>query len=242
MARTSIILLVSAFLLAFAFTARAQSSVWVQPGGCSATACGSSCNGTFECPVDTIKAALNKLPYGGTVLLFPGSYSGAGNSNITLKGAQYTINSGQGVQLATIECGGNPGFTVENGNAIIAGVIVNNCQRPGGNGGAFYTRYANIALQDVKVTNSGADKGAAFYLESGSGTIARSYFTTNTATTTGGGIYVTGSQLDLIESNMTGNSPNDIACSGAAINQPRPAIETGVVQCLNGCNSPLCSA
>merc|ERR1711879_484697 len=118
--------------------------------------------------------------------------------------------------------GGMPGFTVENGNAIIAGVIVNNCQRPGGNGGAFYTRYANIALQAVKVTNSGADKGAAFYLENG--------------------IYVTGAQLDLIESNMTGNSPNDIACAGATINQPRPAIETGEVECLGGCNSPLCSA
>jgi predicted outer membrane repeat protein len=151
-------------------------------------------------------------------------------------------SSGLGVQLATIDCGGRPGFTVENGNAIIAGVIVNNCQRPGGNGGAFYTRYANIALQGVKVTNSGADKGAAFYLENGSGTIARSYFTSNTATTTGGGIYVTGSQLDLIESNMTGNSPNDIACAGATINLPRPAIETGEVECLSGCNSPLCSA
>jgi hypothetical protein len=91
MARTTLILLVSAFLLAFAFTARAQSSLWVKPGGCSADTCGASCNGTFECPVDTIKAALNKLPYGGTVLLFPGTYSGAGNSNITLKGAQYTI-------------------------------------------------------------------------------------------------------------------------------------------------------
>merc|ERR1711879_473214 len=194
MTRTTFTLLVSAFLLAFVFTARAQSSLWVRTGGCDTATCGSPCNGTFAC------------------------------------------------QLATIDCGGRPGFTVENGNAIIAGVIVNNCQRPGGNGGAFYTRYANIALQAVKVTNSGADKGAAFYLENGSGTIARSYFTSNTATTTGGGIYVTGAQLDLIESNMTGNSPNDIACAGAAINQPRPAIETGEVECLGGCNSPLCSA
>merc|ERR1711879_510725 len=217
MTRTTFTLMVSAFLLAFVFTARAQSSLWVRPGGCDTAACASSCNGTFECPLDTIQDALDELPYGGTVLLFPGTYSGEGNSNITLKGAQYTINSGQGVQLATIDCGGRPGFTVENGNAIIAGVIVNNCQRPGG-------------------------KGAAFYLENGSGTIARSYFTSNTATTTGGGIYVTGAQLDLIESNMTGNSPNDIACAGATINQPRPAIETGEVECLGGCNSPLCSA
>lgn len=91
MTRTTFTLLVSAFLLAFVFTARAQSSLWVRPGGCDTATCGSSCNGTFECPLDTIQAALDELPYGGTVLLFPGTYSGEGNSNITLKGAQYTI-------------------------------------------------------------------------------------------------------------------------------------------------------
>jgi hypothetical protein len=65
---------------------------WARPGGCDPTICGPTCNGSFECPLPTIQAAVNALgPGGGQVSLYAGTYQGAGNSDIRLANGQYTI-------------------------------------------------------------------------------------------------------------------------------------------------------
>ncbi len=130
---------------------------------------------------------------------------------------------------------------MENGSFDFIGLVLNNCQRPGGNGGAFFARNGRIQLDVVKVNNSLAARGAALYLENGSGATYRSFLTSSTATETGGGVFASGSQLDITESNISGNQPNDIVCSGSNVNVFRP-IETGTVVCINGCNSALCPA
>ena len=150
-------------------------------------------------------------------------------------------SAGQGIQSATIDCGGNPGFSVENGNFDFIGLVVQNCRRPGGNGGAFSARFATITLDTLRVADNAAGRGGGLYLEGGSGFSFRSFIVNNTATDVGGGIFVTGASFSVVESNVTGNQPDDIACANGSVQAFRP-IATGEVTCLPGCGSALCPA
>jgi len=117
------------------------------------------------------------------------------------------------VQSATIDCGGNPGFSIENGNFNFICLVVQNCQRPRGNGGAFSARFATIMLGTLRVADNTAGRGGGLYLEGGSGFSFRSFIINNTATDVGGGIFVTGTSFSMVESNVTDNQPDDIACA-----------------------------
>jgi len=124
---------------------------------------------------------------------------------------------GQGIQSVTIDCGGNPGFSVENGNFDFIGLVVENCRRPGGNSGAFSAHFATITLNTLWVADNAAGQGGGLYLEGGSGFLFCSFIINNMATDVGGSIFVMGALFSVVESNMTDNQLDDIACANSSV-------------------------
>ncbi|MBN2053767.1 right-handed parallel beta-helix repeat-containing protein [bacterium] len=102
--------------------------------------------GTILVPGDaaTIQAGIDAAAAGDLILVRPGTYRGAGNRDISLRGKAVTVASEQGSTSCTIDCEGEaPGFR-------------------------FVTGGSDTELRGLTITGAVADFGAALYCAAGS--------------------------------------------------------------------------
>jgi hypothetical protein len=65
---------------------------------------GASGNGSETNPFGTIQAAINQASNGDVVTILPGTYTGAGNRNLSPLGKSITIQSAEGPEATIIDC------------------------------------------------------------------------------------------------------------------------------------------
>ncbi|MEN6291448.1 MAG: carboxypeptidase regulatory-like domain-containing protein, partial [Methanobacterium sp.] len=177
-------------------------------------------SGDSSHPVQTIEKALSLVNNGGTIYLASGTYSGNGNTGLTIEKNVTIIGQGQ---TNTIIDGltYNPMWTIRSGVTVtIKGLTFAN-GKAGYGGGALYNAGCTCTVNDCTFTNNKATNGGAIYntgTVSGYGilTVRGCTFTGNNANG-GGAIYnygwSTDSMCTIIDSTFTGNN----ATKGGAI-------------------------
>ncbi len=182
----------------------------------------------------TIQAGIDAAGPGGTVLVAAGTYSGAGNTGIDMRGFSATV-SGAGVGATVIDCASSSraftlsspddslavieNLTVQNGSATLGGAISISAASPtirdcafescaADDGGAIYAAStATPTIQDCTFTSNTAWDGGALYISSYGGSIERCTFEGCSASS-GGALYLDDPcELALVEACLfRGNS------------------------------------
>jgi predicted outer membrane repeat protein len=174
----------------------------------------------------TIREAVEVASSGDTVLVAPGTYTGALNRDISFTGRTIVLVSESGADATVIDCQGegrafrfsgdeNPaatiqGFTITNGHAEELG-------------GAFWMEGSAPSIVDcVFRGNTSGFGGGAIHIGLGAAPyIEYCVFEDNVAHDYGGAIYTYGSMPYVLESDFSGNS--------AGINGGAVSVKTGTV-------------
>jgi hypothetical protein len=242
-------LLVISFCLTVLAQTASRPSVTIKPGGCDLTECG-TCNGTSTCPVATIAEGVALLSSGGGIVsLLAGTYTGQGNADVTLTNGDYSIrytptlspfratltpthssstlnvHSAQAFGIVYLDCAGLPGFTVNGGSAYFYGLIITNCRRTDGNGGAFSVHYASVTLSKMDAQYNSAQRGGVLYVENGSASVSQMSMENNSAAIGGAGVFAYRAQITTelvaVEDSTAGS---DVGCEQGTITFKAPTI------------------
>jgi len=143
--------------------------------------------GTIDSPYKTIQAGLDDLTAEGHVIIEAGTYSGAGDQDITWPKKNNITISGAGNNLTIINVSGrhfNVPFPV---NLTIKSLTLNNGNASGGSGGSILLAGgSSLILSYVKFNNNTAQDGGAVYSEGSSVEAVNCVFTGNSAANNGG--------------------------------------------------------
>lgn len=189
-------------------------------------------NGTVPKPLASLGAALSIAPANATVLLYPGTYSGLANRNVSVDGKSVTIRGASNRDATILDCGGQgPAFQFSSADAsVLDGITLRNCDGGAGDGGALTVEApAAPTLRGVRITGSStagsggaASVGAGASLTATGGTV----FEGLTAASRGGAVNIgDGGTFVLSGSSVTGCS----AAEGGAI-----AASAGATVVLRG--------
>jgi hypothetical protein len=144
----------------------------------------------------TIQAGINLASNGDVVLVAPGTYTGAGNRNISFNGKNITVTSETGAQFTTIDCqNAAQAFLFQNGET------------------------ASAVLEGFTIKNGYGVKGGAINCNDVSPTVRYNVFRNNTATTSGGAMYVRFGTVTVYNNTFDGNTApagGTIAIAGPA--------------------------
>jgi len=178
----------------------------------------------------TIQAGIDAAGHGGTVILAPGTYSGAGNINVDMRGLSVTVTSSGGASGTIIDCElGGRAFSLTS-PADTAAVIENLTIRNGTGslGGAIYISAASPTVFGCVIESCTADNGGAIYAaSSASPEITACMFTGNTATD-GGAVYVNCYEGSIQDCSFLGN----VATNGGALSLSTSTEIPLVFRCL----------
>ncbi len=134
----------------------------------------------------TIQDGVNVSANGDTVLLAPGTYTGAGNRDVNFNGKAIVVTSQSGAAATIIDCQGlGRGFIFTSGES------------------------ATSVLSHVTITNGSATEGGAIYAHVAKPTITDNIIVKNSAADAGGGIFVYGASSnpsELARNTISGNS------------------------------------
>ena len=128
---------------------------------------GSGGAATFRVPsvYADINAAFAAAGEGDTVLVAPGTYTGAGNRNIDFGGINRVVMSEAGAVSTIIDCEGmDIGFglyTGEDSTSVIHGFTITNAD--GGNGGGIGIYEAAATIEDCIFANNYGNNGGGIY-------------------------------------------------------------------------------
>lgn len=139
-----------------------------------------------------IQDAINDANNGDTVIVADGTYTGAGNRDISFLGKSITVQSLNGPNNCSINGQGNYRLFYFNGN-----------EEP------------NSVLDGFTITNGSAIRGGGMYCQNSSPTITNCQFIGNTANNSGGGIYCQNSSpmiTNCIFSNNSAQGGDDYGC------------------------------
>jgi len=157
-------------VLVVAASATANAATWqvIPGGGGDAT---------------TIQDGINLAASGDVVVVAPGTYTGAGNRNITFGGKNITVQSQAGALFTVIDCqnGGN-GFNFTNGETLAA------------------------VLDGFTIKNGLANKGGGIQIDTASPTIRYCVISKCTANAIGGGIAVKKGDPQIYSNTIDGNN------------------------------------
>jgi len=195
MARTTLHLLVSLFLLCIVYSA--QATVVYVPDNYT-----------------TIQGAINAVSNGDTVVVRSGTYF----ENINFRGKAITVTSEQGPNVTTID-GGSPSNTDsasvvvfssgEDSSSVLDGLTLANGdgtrEHSSTYGGGIYCELSDPTITNNIVTDNNALYGGGIYCRDASPTISSNTITENSVGFTGGGIYCTESSPTIVDNMITDN-------------------------------------
>jgi len=207
----------------------------------------------------TIQAAIDAGVDGDTVMVTPGTYSGPGNYNISLKGKAVTVQSTdpddpQVVNATVIDCMGSPsmrGFIFGSGETLdtkVMGFTIKNGNNFKG-GGIYCCNDSSPTISNCVITANTAVFGGGLAFEgAGSfGLISNCKIIGNSALVGGGGVYCNGSNPTVVSSFICGNfAPRGGAFYGhnagtgvitnCTISGNAATMFAGGVYCYRGCD------
>ena len=181
---------------------------------------GASRAATINVPADyaTIQDAVTASSDGDTVIVAPGTYSGAGNVDIDFGGRNINVESSGGAASTIIDCQGSSasphkGFYIHTGEtaAVIQGFTIQNGYDAANAGGvtviAATAAIRQCVIQSCKGKNGGgvcvACKAASPFT-AGAATITSCVFQSNTAIA-GGGLYIGASSVSVLQCDFLSN-------------------------------------
>ncbi|MCX5637136.1 MAG: PQQ-binding-like beta-propeller repeat protein, partial [Planctomycetota bacterium] len=135
----------------------------------------------------TIQAAIDDSNDGDIIVLFPGTYRGAGNRDIDFKGKAVTVRS------------------VWPEDSYIVAATVIDCEHAGR--GFYFHKYEDkdSVLDGITVVNGQTDIGAAIWFQSAGPTVNNCIFTGNTASDRGGAFYCQEGSPEVTNCTIIGN-------------------------------------
>ncbi len=175
---------------------------------------------------NTIEDALNAATDNDEIILAPGTYSGSGNTDITINGLTATIRSqdpedASVVAQTIIDCEDNSrAFILSNntGALTIKGITISNGNSTAG--GAILVTSSSLSLYNCIINSCTSNSdGGAIAVTSGSVIISQgSIFINNTAANDGGAIYSSGDSVITLQDSIFSQNSSDrdggaIACS-----------------------------
>ena len=170
----------------------------------------------------TIQAAMTAAVSGDTVLVADGTYTGAGNTNLSFFSKPITVRSQSGPETCIIDCGGDSVAFWLSGDppeAIIDGfTITNGGGYPGG--GLYMYYFGDATIRNCIITGNASDfaGGGGVLCEGACPTFINCTITLNNAAVAGGGgVFCTMSSPTFrnctIAGNGTGGLGGAIACT-----------------------------
>ena len=175
----------------------------------------------------TIDEGVNAAANGDTLLIGPGTFSGAGNTNIRLDGKAIVIVSEFGPSSTTIDCQGlDRAFLVHDGEGsgtVIRGLTITNGNAAGRGGAISIEDSSPEICYNVIIGNHATSHGGGIAIRNGSPYVHNNTIVENSTDAQGGGIAITHTSSPSIEHNIIAYSSAGagIACVGA---QPSPVL------------------
>ncbi len=158
----------------------------------------------------TIQAAMNAAVNGDTVLVADGTYTGAGNTNLSFFSTPITVRSQSGPETCIIDCGGDSVAFWLSGDppdAIIDGfTITNGGGYPGG--GLYMYYFGDATIRNCIITGNASDfaGGGGVLCEGACPTFINCTITLNNAAVAGGGgVFCTMSSPTFRNCTIAGN-------------------------------------
>lgn len=199
--------------------------IYVEPySTCSSS---DTCDGSEANPYPTIESGLEHVGDTNILVLLDGTYSGAGNINITLMSKYRRITSLNGPENAIIDCqGAGYGLGLFSGTFYISNITIENCVgiiRDNSNsydinnnnhslGGGIWIESTYTEIINCNFYNNTADYGGALFFFSNSLLIQNTNIVNNYANKIGGAIFIQSAYLNL---NNTVNITYNKAGEGA---------------------------
>eukprot|EP01084_Bolivina_argentea_P190346 327138_1 len=182
--------------------------------------CGSSCDGSQALPYLTIRQGLND-PTSNTLIILSGTYTGYGNTNITID-QSYTIittDYPNDPSHTIIDCEKNSwGIVLLSDSYHITGLTVRNCVAPLRQsltqqhqsqtlGGALFMQNLGIGtINNCMFENNIADIGGAIYIHAAAVHLANTIVQNNRAENSSGGVHVQNADLRLLDETLIENN------------------------------------
>ena len=155
----------------------------------------------------TIQAAIDAAGAGDMVVINNGTYTGLGNKDLDFNGKAITVRSENGPENCIIDCEGvGRGFTFhtsETASSILSGITITN-----GNtdyGGGIRCSSSPIITNCRIIGNTASKSGGGIYLALWSSTVTNSVIAGNTATW-GGAVYCNNANPRIINCTLIGNT------------------------------------
>ncbi|MHC4500099.1 MAG: hypothetical protein ACYS21_13405, partial [Planctomycetota bacterium] len=166
-------------------------------------------DGSAEHPFDAIQEAVDNAVSTETIIVLPGTYTGAGNRNIDLKGKPVTVRSEDGPGTCIIDCQeSGRGFYFHSGegaDSVLEGLTVTNGKAADQGGGIYCKTGSSPTIANCTFSNSSAQWGGGMFNENSSPTLTDCDFVGNRVTASGGGIYNYASSPTLTDCSFISN-------------------------------------
>jgi parallel beta-helix repeat protein/predicted outer membrane repeat protein len=163
---------------------------------------------------NNIQAAIDDSSDGDTIIVADGTYTGAGNREISFRGKAITVRSENGPENCIIDCQGKGrGFYYgdgEDANSILAGLTITNGYTSAG-GALYISSDSSPTIINCKFENnhSGGYGGAISCYSNYSPKLTNCIFTGNSSNYSGGGIFISEGSPILTNCTFSGNSAVD---------------------------------
>ncbi|MBU1262362.1 hypothetical protein KJ640_05370, partial [bacterium] len=189
----------------FLLTPPSLTIYWVDAGNTSGIE-----YGTPEFPYNTIQKGIDACPSYGTVCVRDGTYTGAGNKNLSWIGKHITLRSENGPTGCIIDCqNSGRGFsfnnTGQNSSDLIQGFTIRNGS---GDGGGIYCYSSSPSILNCTISENTAGYGGGISCYYSSPSITNCTISGNTASSSGGGIRCFYSSPSIINCIISGNTTN----------------------------------
>jgi len=160
-------------------------------------------------PKATIQAGIDATVDGWdyTVLVANGTYTGAGNKDLDLRGREITLQSEHGPESTIIDCeDSGRGFYfrfLETANTVVSGFTICNGS-VSANGGGVYVRWTSSpTIIDCVIRDNRAVEGGGLFLGGKSPRITNCIVTGNSASARGGGLCCQGTEFTSSDAIIT---------------------------------------
>jgi len=167
-------------------------------------------NGSRDHPFDTVQEAINTAHDGHAVLIADGTYTDAGNYNISFWGKRIMVESENGPDDCIVGR-----FLFDNGeskDAVLRGLTIwNNPSKSekGRSGGGIYCYYASPTIENNIIKNNGSTWGGGIACYHSSAIIVNNIIDGNVGTERGGGVYCWRSPATITGNTISNNQAVD---------------------------------